>query len=261
MQTEELLISIVTYNSKEMFRVLDNLRETLATSRFHRIVIFDNHSEPAYQDKLREYEDIADIHFHESNEGFGFGHNYNLLEASAPYYLILNPDVIITKQALEELLALIKTEPDIGLVVPRVLYPDGTPQYLIRERVSVFDYALRFVPFNWVKKLFDKRLASYECRDLPTDRVSQVRIGSGCCMLVRQEAFQAIGGFDPRYFMYFEDYDLCLELGKKNYRILYTPMTTIFHYYGKAAHKSYAMFKIFMRSMRQFFSKWGWKVF
>jgi len=109
--------------------------------------------------------------------------------------------------------------------------------------------------------MFDNRLAKYECRELPDDEIVPVRIGSGCCMLIKKDVFNAISGFDERYFMYFEDYDLCLELEKNGYKVLYNPFVKFIHYYGKEAHKNQKLFKIFITSMIKFFNKWGWKLF
>ena len=71
-------------------------------------------------------------------------------------------------------------------------------------------------------------------------------------MLIDREKFVEIGGFDERFFMYFEDNDLCLRFGKAGYRILYTPFETVVHMYEKGAHKSRKLFKIFMQSMGKF---------
>jgi GT2 family glycosyltransferase len=104
-------------------------------------------------------------------------------------------------------------------------------------------------------------LSTYECRYLPDDRMEQIVIGSGCFMLIKGEDFKLVNGFDERYFMYFEDYDLCLELNKKGKRIVYTPFSSVIHYYERGAHKNSKLFKIFMQSMYKFFDKWGWKWF
>lgn len=254
-------ISIVTYNSQHIFKVLDNIREQFASDSRFRIAIFDNRSEEEYRKRLSTYEDLADITYHHDNSGFGFGHNYNLLTASEKYFVVFNPDIILEKDTLVTMIDQMEEDSSISLLVPKVLNPDGTTQHLVRNRVSVFDYALRFIPFAFVKKLFDKRLASYECRDLPDDRMEHIVIGSGCFMLIRGEDYKLVNGFDDRYFMYFEDYDLCLELGKRGKRIVYTPFSSVIHYYERGAHKNSKLFKIFMQSMVKFFNKWGWKLF
>ncbi|MDQ0231431.1 glycosyltransferase [Metabacillus malikii] len=257
----KVAISIVTYNSKHIFNVLEHLKKEFANDNQFRFLIFDNNSTSEYKERLSEYKDFAKITFHHENNGFGFGHNYNLLQAEEDFFLIFNPDVILLKNDLITMLAQFEKDNTISMLVPKVINEDGSTQYLIRDRVTVFDYALRFIPFQFVKRIFDKRLASYECRDLPDDQNVDIRIGSGCFMLMKGEVFKEIKGFDERYFMYFEDYDLCLELEKRKKRIVYTPFTKIIHYYERGAHKNSKLFKIFMKSMYKFFNKWGWRFF
>lgn len=261
MGNAKVAISIVTYNSQHIFTVLDHAKKEFGGDDRFRFVIFDNHSTPEYQDKLKEYEDFVDITYYKENNGFGFGHNYNLLEATEDYFLIFNPDIILKREDLLKMIQNMDNDRTISLLVPKVLNPDGSTQHLIRDRVTVFDYALRFIPFKFVKNMFDKRLSSYECRNLPEDRLVDIRIGSGCFMLVRGSVFKEVNGFDDRYFMYFEDYDLCLELKKRNKRIVYTPFSNVVHYYERGAHKNSNLFKIFIKSMMKYFNKWGWKLF
>ncbi|MCM3763506.1 glycosyltransferase family 2 protein [Neobacillus niacini] len=261
MAEAKVAISIVTYNSKHIFEVLNNLKKEFGRDSQFRFLIFDNHSTPEYRERLKEYADFVEITFYHENNGFGFGHNYNLLKCSEEFFLIFNPDIILVKADLIKMLEDMESDPSISMLVPKVLNSDGTQQHLMRNRVSVFDYFLRFVPFGFVKKMFSKRLASYELRDIPNDRYVDIRIGSGCFMLVRGEDFKEVNGFDDRYFMYFEDYDLCLELRKRNKRIVYTPFSDVVHYYERGAHKNSKLFKIFIESMFKYFNKWGWRFF
>lgn len=257
----KVAISIVTYNSKHIFQVLDNVKKEFGGDPNFRFIIFDNNSEEQYKSRLKNYSDFADITFYQENRGFGYGHNYNLLQADEPYFLIFNPDIILERESLMKMIEKMDGDSSISLLVPRVLNADGTPQHLMRDRVSVFDYFLRFVPVHAIKKLFAKRLSSYELRDIPTDRDVDIRIGSGCFMLVNSKDFKEVNGFDDRYFMYFEDYDLCIELKKRGKRIVFTPFSNVIHYYERGAHKNSRLFKIFLTSMIKYFNKWGWKFF
>jgi GT2 family glycosyltransferase len=254
-------ISIVTYNSQHIFNVLESLKKEFGGDPHFRFIVFDNNSNDDYKNRLKEYQDFVDITFHYENKGFGFGHNYNLLNSSEKYFLVFNPDIILVREDLLKMIEIMELNETISLLVPKILNDDGTTQHLMRDRVSVFDYALRFIPFQFVKKMFAKRLAIYELRDTPNDRDVDIRIGSGCLMLLRGLDFKEVGGFDDRYFMYFEDYDLCIELKKRNKRIVYTPFSKAVHYYERGAHKSPQLFKIFMKSMYKYFNKWGWKWF
>ncbi len=254
-----MVISIVTYNSKHIFDVLDNLEKEIGNEPNIRVAVFDNNSSNEFRNQLKQYSDFAKITFYHENNGFGFGHNYNLLNADEKYFLIFNPDIIVTKENLYNMVTVMENDESIALLVPKVLNEDGSIQHLMRKRVTVFDYALRFIPFDFVKKLFAKRLATYECRDIPQDRLVDINMGSGCFMLIRGDIYKEINGFDERYFMYFEDTDLCLMLKKRNRRVVYTPFSFVVHFYERGSHKNWKLFKIFVKSMVKFFNKWGWK--
>jgi GT2 family glycosyltransferase len=258
---ERVTISIVTYNSQYIFKVLDFLKKELGNTSMYEIHIYDNHSDTDYVDRLKSYQPFITLHQGSDNQGFGHGHNQIFQATDNKYGIIFNPDVLVTKVVLDQLIKRIKADERIGIVSPKVLNEDGSTQHLVRERLSVFDYMLRFIPFRFVKKLFDQRLAIYECRDLPEDKTTDIKMGSGCFMVINAEKFMEIGGFDERFFMYFEDNDLCLRFGKAGYRIVYTPFETVTHMYEKGAHKSRKLFVIFMQSMGKFFNKWGWRLF
>ncbi|ALS03183.1 glycosyl transferase family 2 [Enterococcus silesiacus] len=258
---DRITISIVTHNSRHIFDVLDNLKTELGLASNYEIHIFDNASQTNYIEQLESYGSFITLHTSAENKGFGYGHNQVLTKVSTRYAVIFNPDVLITKEALDNVVQRMREDGQLAAVCPKVLNSDGTTQYLVRQKLDVFDYMLRFVPFQAIKKLFDKRLSYYECRDLPDNQTSYIKMGSGCFMVIDIDKFNQIGGFDERFFMYFEDNDLCLRFGKAGYKILYTPFETVIHLYEKGAHKSKKLFKIFLQSMIKFFNKWGWRFF
>lgn len=255
-------ISIVTHNSDKIFLSMDSLIETLGENSRIQIRIFDNASEPDYREHLKKYlaYPFVAIEFHEENKGFGFGHNANLLEIDG-YGIIFNPDIILKDNHLLEMVKHLADYSDCGLLAPKILNEDGTTQFLIRNHLDVFDYMLRFIPFKFVKKLFDKRLAKFECRDLPDEQDSFVRMISGSFMVVDLAKFKEIEGFDARYFMYFEDNDLCRKMEQAGYQAVYSPQFTVIHLYERGAVKSKKLFLIFLQSMRKYFHKWGWQFF
>lgn len=254
-------VSIVTHNSDKIFLSLDSLIEKLGETNLH-IKIFDNASDVEYQKKLKKYltYPFISINFYPENKGFGFGHNQNLMNETGTA-IIFNPDIIIEENNLSALVDLLNSEQSLAMVAPKILNQDGSTQYLVRNRLDVFDFMLRFIPFKFVKKIFQRRLYNFECRNLPDDRDSHVRMISGSFMVVDLAKFQEVSGFDERYFMYFEDNDLCRKMEAANYKILYTPRYTVTHLYERGAVKNQKLFRIFMSSMGKYFCKWGWKFF
>ena len=254
-----ICISIVTYNSEPVFKALDYLLEQLQDTSNTRIRVFDNNSKEDYKKRLREYQGI-ELTFHHENVGFGAAHNLNLKNVQDEYCLIYNPDVLASRETIEILLHHIENHKDIVMITPKIENTDGSQQYLIRSRLSLFDFFLRRQPFGFLRdKVFKQRMERFENRFLPTDRPSDIQIASGCFMFIRTAVFQKINGFDDCFFMYFEDYDLCNRLTKEG-RIVYYPQVSVTHFWERGSHKSGNLFKIFVQSMIRYFNKWGWKL-
>ncbi len=192
------------------------------------------------------------------NIGYGAGHNLAILSSKADYHLVLNPDVLLAPDSLVEGIGFLRQAPDAVLISPFAQSPDGARQFLCKRYPSALLLLLRgFLP-GLLNRLFPRRHASYEMRDLPADEPSQVPIASGCFMLCRRSALAEVAGFDSRYFLYFEDFDLSLRLGKRG-DLIYLPSMRIIHAGGGAARKGVKHIALFMRSGIRFFNQWGWR--
>lgn len=194
-----------------------------------------------------------------TNTGFGAGHNVAIAKAESTYHLVLNPDVLLKPDALEGAIRFMQDNADVGMLAPRVFTPDGKQSYLCRRYPSVFDLILRGFAPCWLKRRFRKRLDHYEMRDVTqSEPVLDIPIASGCFMLFRTELLRRLGGFDERYFLYFEDYDICMRMhGIAS--IAYVPSVDITHSGGNTAGKGSRHIAIFVTSAVRFFSRWGWK--
>lgn len=192
------------------------------------------------------------------NPGFGAGHNL-CLEEVGDVHLILNPDVELAADALEKALTFLEANPECGLLAPAARWDDGRVQYLCKRPPAVWDLFLRGFAPGWLKRICDDRLARYEMRDVIGEQVVwDPPIASGCCMFVRGEALRRIGGFDPDYFLYFEDFDLSLRLAQVM-KITYVPTVRIVHHGGHAARKGRHHIQLFVRSAWRFFQLHGWR--
>ncbi|MBO2958727.1 glycosyltransferase family 2 protein [Burkholderia pseudomallei] len=194
------------------------------------------------------------------NVGYARGHNLAIEEVRSQYHLVLNPDIDLDPEALSQALDFLDAHPDVGLLSPRIGDDDGRLQYLCRRYPALFDLFVRgFLP-NALRKLFDRRLARYEMRDRinETDIVWDPPIVSGCFMLFRTEPLKRLKGFDPRYFLYFEDYDLSLRTRELT-RIAYVPAVRVLHHGGGAARKGFAHIRMFVASAFKFYNRFGWK--
>ncbi|WCL51280.1 glycosyltransferase [Leptospira sp. GIMC2001] len=194
------------------------------------------------------------------NNGYGGGNNFGFDQGDeSEYFLILNPDVFLINKSLEKLIDTITKNESIGIIVPKILNEDSTIQKLMKGYPTVLALLARRFKLLQKIKLIKKSLIEYEMVNFNYNEASNVQIASGCFMLVRSKDFIKVGKFDERYFLYFEDYDLCLKILKLNKLIYYYPEVEIIHLWNRGAHKSIRHFYLFFRSMIQFFSKWGWK--
>ncbi len=196
----------------------------------------------------------------QGNVGYGRGHNLALSEPMGAYHLILNPDVEVAPDALDQALAFMDAHPACGLLAPAVHDDGGRLQYLCKRRPTILDLFLRGFAPDWMRRHFSGRLDAYEMRDLigEHDLVWDPSIVSGCFMLFRTNTLTQLGGFDPRYFLYFEDFDLSLRTAKVA-RLAYVPQVRIVHHGGGAARKGLGHVRMFVTSAAQFFHRHGWR--
>ncbi|WP_158939984.1 glycosyltransferase family 2 protein [Burkholderia sp. S171] len=194
------------------------------------------------------------------NVGYGRGHNLAIERAQSRYHLVLNPDIELDEDGLAKALSFLDARPDAGLLTPFIHDESGEQQFLCRRFPTVLDlFARGFLPSS-LRRPFAKRLARYEMRDVIDDQtiVWDPPIVSGCFMLFRTDVLKRLHGFDPRYFLYFEDYDLSLRTHKIA-RVAYVPAVRILHHGGGAARKGGTHVKLFVTSAFKFFRRFGWK--
>jgi len=191
------------------------------------------------------------------NVGYGAGHNLAIRASAGAAHLVLNPDIELDPAALQSGLATLAL-PGVVLVGAVGRDGDGRPGYLSKRLPSVWTFFLRGFAPTWLRRRFDARLAHYEYRDLATDHVSEVTLVSGAFMLARTKALQAVGGFDERYFLHFEDLDLSLRMHAQG-RVVSDPGVTLVHHGGHSARKGWAHLRLFLRSGLRFFNTHGWR--
>lgn len=193
-----------------------------------------------------------------SNLGYGGGHNRALKSRCDHYHLIINPDVVVDKDALVECVRYLQQQAQVGLVTPLCFRPDGRQEFLCKAYPSVMVLLLRGFAPKWIKQYFQTQLVAYELSDQDNQIRNDVLIASGCFMFFRQQAIKAVNGFCEQFFLYFEDFDLSLRL-RQNWQIAFVPQVTIIHYGGHSAKKGLRHIFLFIQSAALFFSRHGWR--
>lgn len=192
------------------------------------------------------------------NVGYGRAHNLAVAGLSSDYHLMLNPDVILNPDALTIGIDYLQEHSSTVLAAPMAIGPDGRQQYLCKRHPSIVTLLVRgFLPQS-MRWPFAARLARYEMQDLSaSEPTASVPIASGCYMLCRTQPLLEAGGFNESYFLYFEDFDLSLRMGKLG-EIAYLPAMKISHGGGNAAKKGIKHIALFFRSGLRFFNTHGW---
>ena len=256
----DLTACVVTYNTKhEELRKIIRCFQKIGI-RF-KLWISDN----SEKDDLRGFiegllDDRIEYIFNNSNNGFGAGHNVvieKLIQerVESEFHLMVNADVFFEENTIEKIVEYMRKNRDIGQIGPKIYGLDGEVTKSCRLFPSPVNLIFRrFLP---IKSIVEKLDYDYEMKWYDYSEIIDVPILSGCFIFVRADALKEIGGFDKRYFMYMEDYDLCRQIGKK-YRTVFYPEVKIMHEHGKASYKSRKMMLLHIDSAIKYFNKWGW---
>ena len=254
----KLSASIVLYNTKieDLKRVIDSY---FAYQGEKQLFLVDNSPSDELKNIVAMYPN-KEIHyiFNNANMGYGKAHNIAIrksIEQGQPYHIILNPDIIIEKGALEKLTDYMEQHPEVGNIMPKIIYPDGELQYLCKLLPSPIDLIFRrFIPVKKWKEAINKK---YELHSFGYDKIMNVPNPSGCFMFLRTEVLKQVGLFDENIFMYLEDIDLNRRIYSK-YKTIYYPEATVIHEYQKESYKSKKLLKAHIKSAIYYFNKYGW---
>ena len=260
--------SIVTYNNNLLD--LEGILRSLLISPVQKVWVID-HSDDfmGLEGELQEYKRRDDEflkhegrgfqleYIKEVNKGYGGGHNVALrkaIETGSKYHLVVNPDVWFGAEVIPALWRLMEEDSSIALVMPKVLFLNGSVQCLAKLLPTPVDLFCRFFMPG---KLISKRNDRFELKHSGYDKEMNVPFLSGCFMFLRISALQSEGIFDERFFMYMEDVDITRRLHAK-YKTLFFPSVSIYHRFSRLSYHNWSISLIHMISVVKYFNKWGW---
>ncbi|MBN2323414.1 MAG: glycosyltransferase family 2 protein [Spirochaetes bacterium] len=250
----DVAVSVVTYNTEPS--ILKQLIKSLGcTSLDTGVTVVDNSPSDGLKAELKD-SGVTYIH-NPANPGYGAANNIALRRTLglASYQLVINPDVYFTEDVPGALYGYMEEHTDIGLVMPAVLFPNGSMQYLCKLLPRPFNLAMRLLlPQGGLSDRLNRR---FELRDTGYGRVMDVPYLSGCFMFIRSAALEAVGLFDERFFMYLEDTDLSRRIHAR-YRTVYYPNVSVFHCFDRLSKRNRHMRMMHIQSAIRYFNKWGW---
>jgi GT2 family glycosyltransferase len=250
----ELTVSVVLYNNaEEEIRVLLSCFESVELD--YEIIIIDN----SPTDSLKVVNTIPHVQYFFAEQNLGFGKAQNMaiqkILNKSKYHLILNPDIVFSKGTIENIYNFMEQHKDIGQVMPRIFYPNGEIQKLCKLLPAPIDlFGRRFFPnTSYIKKRNEK----YELTGFQYDKLLDTPNLSGCFMFLRTSVLKEVNGFDTRYFMYLEDFDLTRRINKISRTVFY-PGASVTHVFNKASYSNPTLLKHHIISAIKYFNKWGW---
>lgn len=251
----DIVCSLVIYKNDRK-QLLDAIESFLNTELNVKLFLIDN----SPTDNLRDINNDPRIEylFNPSNPGYGTTHNIGIKKYSikSKYYLILNPDIYYYKGVLEDIVKFMDNDNSIGLVMPKVLYPDGSIQYLAKLIPSPFVFfARRFLPSASLKKKISDK---FELRFSGYDTIMEVPYLSGCFMVFRTDALKKINGFDENFFMHMEDLDITRRCQDAGFKTIFYPNQVVYHDHLYKSFLTFANLRMYFASAFYYFNKWGW---
>jgi GT2 family glycosyltransferase len=219
-------VVVVNYNDAR------NLRVCLASMPADaEVVVVDNASPDRSAEMVRREFPHVLVVDDGTNPGYGAGANKGVRACRADYALVLNSDTRLEPGTLDVLRAYLDRHPEVGLVGPRLVYPDGSPQASVFPFPGTLRWLVENDPVAPVAGLFPP-VRSRLYRFSPPPSAGPVPWVLGAAIAVRREAFEAVGGFDESFFLYFEEVDLCLRLARAGWETHFVPHTTVMHVGG-----------------------------
>jgi len=233
---KHVFVSIINFNgTSNTLECLLSLDKINSKSFKISVVVIDNASKDEFKvqsSKFKVFQGLRVIS-NDKNLGFSGGQNVGIkyaLDNGADYVLILNNDTIVDKNLIEELLNAAQKDKNIGIAVPKIYFASGFEFHKDRYKKSdlgkVFWYAGG--EMDW-KNVIGFHRGVDEVDRGQYDRIEKTDFASGCCMLVKGEVFEKVGFLDEKFFLYYEDSDLCERIRRAGYSIMYSAKAILWH--------------------------------
>jgi len=225
----DLSIVILNYRTPDLLmQCLETLSEYPLTIGTSEIWVVDNHSQDDSVERVRDQYPAINLLENDANLGFAAGNNRGIEKCQGRYYLLLNPDTMVQKGALDSLLQFMEETPDAAAAGGMLIGWEGEIQTSCRAFPTLLAVFLRGTPFH---RLFPNHpsLRRYLMSDWDHATVRRVDWVLGACLMIRREAWETIGPLDEGFFMYYEDIDWCYRAQAAGWSVYYVPGAKVLH--------------------------------
>lgn len=243
--------SIVTYNNiSTIAKTLETLFGETKDIDF-KLYVLDNGSSDGTPEFIeKNYPDVTVIRSGK-NVGFGAGHNIIINQVESKYHAVINPDIVLTQNAVKKMADYMDENSDIGLLSPRICFPDGRDQILGKRNPHLKYLVASRLRGDEPSKL----LREYAMLDCDLSKPTEIENATGCFMFIRTDILKSIGGFDDGFFMYFEDADLARRINEVS-KCVYYPDAVVNHVWGRDSKRNFKLMLVHINSMLRYFRKW-----
>ncbi|OGF45664.1 MAG: hypothetical protein A2452_01415 [Candidatus Firestonebacteria bacterium RIFOXYC2_FULL_39_67] len=233
----DVSIIIVSWNVKEYLQkcIASVYRETVELS--FEIFLVDNASKDGSVEMVRREFPEVKIIANSENQGFARANNRALEKCTGEYVLFLNPDTEIKENAIGKLMKFIKADPRAAAAAPKLIYEDGRLQLICMNFPSPFTDLMETFHLN-VAFPRSRFFNYYEMGLWPHDSTREVDQPAGACLMVKMEVLKKIGFYDERFFMYYDDVDLCYRIKKSGGRIFLVHDILVVHHGCKSSSQN-----------------------
>lgn len=190
----------------------------------HEIILVDNGSDDGtpeyYQEKWGKTVTILPL---DKNYGFQVGNNRGFELATGDYIFLHNPDIKMREGDIDKMISYLQQHPDVALVAPKLVSPDGKIQDTYRKFYHPLDFLIKRLVFLHKYPYFKKRMTRLLMWDVDRTKVQEVDWIIGACVMMPRDKFVAVGGFDERYKLFLGDTDICRKFWEKGWKVVYNP--------------------------------------
>lgn len=218
----DISIIIVTYNSAGFIGKCINSLLNNEKSRYE-IIVFDNSSADSTAEELKTFGSKINSILSDKNLGFAKANNLAAKSAKGEFLFFLNPDTEIKRPILEEMVDFYEKNQDVGLIAPKLILPNGNPQPSVKKLPSIAGAFKEYI--LGIKNAYSEYIPSEK---FPVE----IESAYGAALLIKSDLFKKLGGFDERYFLYYEDLDLSRKLKRVGKKIFYMPNASLMHTVG-----------------------------
>ncbi len=244
MEKPKVSIIIVNYYTGLLTKAcIQSVRRSSEKANYE-IFVVDNASKDDSREILTSEIDGIKVHFSDKNIGYSRAVNIGLKKTTGDYIVLLNPDIIVLKEGISELIRFMEEHPRAGVASGQLINPNGTPQesaFRFYQPMTILYRRTFFKYLPWAKRHLDHVFM----RGTDFSKPQQVDWVLGACMCVRRSALQEVGLMDERFFLYFEDMDWCRRFWEKKWEVWYAPHARFAHYHKRESAQEQGIFALF----------------